>query len=42
MKKARAWKRGIAVSIRVVSESLQCDPSFTPGLSKVFAQVFRV
>lgn len=42
MKKARTWKKGITVSIRVVSESLQYDPSFTSGLGKVFAQVFSV
>lgn len=42
MKEARTWKKGIAVSIRVVSKSLQYDPSFMSGLGEVFAQVFRV
>lgn len=42
MKEARAWKKGIAVSGRVVSESLQYDSSFTSGLGEVFAQVFRL
>lgn len=35
MKEARTWKKGIAVSIRVVSESLQYDPSFMSGLGEV-------
>lgn len=42
MKEAKTWKKGIAVNIRLVSESLQYDLSFTSGLGEVFAQVFRV
>lgn len=41
MEEARTWKKRTAVSIRLISESLQCDPSFMSGAEGGFCSGFQ-